>query len=332
MDRVLDHWIGRQLGKLPLDRHTLEDYQWRKIKETLDFVMEKSPFYQKKFRGYSMEDWEDFSWLPFTLSEELIREGEQMVCLPPGAISRIVTMETSGSTGASKRLFFTREEQEQTVDFFHHGMKFLLEKEDVVLILMPCKMPGSVGKLLEQAIQGLVRETCCLGLIGENLSYNMILDVIYSKGVTSIVGVPSQVYQLMKHTTSLTLKTVLLSGEYIPPSMVKDLEDIWHCRVFEHYGMTEMGLGCAVSCGQGRGYHIREQDLFIEIINRENGEVVEDGKWGEVVFTSLRRRGMPLIRYRTGDMSRIIKEKCPCGSVLRRLDRVGNRDVLKGWL
>ncbi len=332
MKRVLDQWIGEQLGMVPLDRDTLEQYQWKKIKETVDFVREKSPFYEKKFAGYPMDTPEDFSWLPFTLPEELSREGESMVCLPPGEIGRIVTMETSGSVGAKKRIFFTEEEQRQTMDFFRHGMKFLLEKGDCVLILLPCRMPGSVGDLLEKAIKEPGVETCCLGPIGEELSYNTILDVIYKKGVNSIVGSPTQVHNLMKHTTSLTMKTVLLTGEYISSLVVKDLEEIWNARVFEHYGMTEMGLGCAVSCGRGKGYHIREQDLFIEIINEENGEVVPDGRWGEVVFTSLRRKGMPLIRYRTGDVSRIIKEPCSCGSVLRRLDRVKSRDFLKGWL
>ncbi len=117
------------------------------------------------------------------------------------------------------------------------------------------------------------------------------------------------------------------------------LEETFGCCVYEHYGMTEMGLGCAVSCGYGRGYHVREADLYIELINPITGQVVEgEGRkpgysnYGEIVFTTLTRKGMPFIRYRTGDFSRWILEPCPCGSVLKRLDKVAPREEKKGGL
>ncbi|MDO4518156.1 MAG: hypothetical protein Q4B78_03000, partial [Bacillota bacterium] len=109
------------------------------------------------------------------------------------------------------------------------------------------------------------------------------------------------------------------------------VEEVFQCTVFEHYGMTEMGLGCAVSCGYSRGYHIRELDLFIELINPRTGAVVEEvsnrntpgfSNYGEIVFTTLTRKGMPFLRYRTGDFSRWILGDCPCGSSLKRLDKV----------
>jgi phenylacetate-coenzyme A ligase PaaK-like adenylate-forming protein len=73
------------------------------------------------------------------------------------------------------------------------------------------------------------------------------------------------------------------------------------------------------------GYHLREADLLFEIIDPVSGLPIPDGEWGEVVFTTLTRRGMPLIRYRTGDRSRFLTDPCPCGTVLRRLDRVSGR-------
>ena len=80
-----------------------------------------------------------------------------------------------------------------------------------------------------------------------------------------------------------------------------------------------------MECQARRGYHLREADLYLEIIDPINGRTVPEGEYGEVVFTTLTRRGMPLIRYRTGDISRFIPGDCPCGTVLRTLEKVRSR-------
>jgi phenylacetate-coenzyme A ligase PaaK-like adenylate-forming protein len=103
------------------------------------------------------------------------------------------------------------------------------------------------------------------------------------------------------------------------------LEKVWGCRVFTHYAMTEMGHGGGVECEALDGYHLREADLYFEVVDYKTGEACRDGDIGEVVFTTLTRQGMPLIRYRTGDIARMIPEPCPCGSVLRRMDYVSGR-------
>ena len=89
--------------------------------------------------------------------------------------------------------------------------------------------------------------------------------------------------------------------------------------------MTETGLGGGVECAVRDGYHLREADLLFEIVDPESGRPVPDGEFGEVVFTTLTRRGMPLVRYRTGDRSCFLTAPCPCGTVLRRLGRVTGR-------
>jgi phenylacetate-coenzyme A ligase PaaK-like adenylate-forming protein len=86
-----------------------------------------------------------------------------------------------------------------------------------------------------------------------------------------------------------------------------------------------MGHGGGLECEALDGYHLREADLYFEVIDYETGEARPDGDVGEVVFTTLTRQGMPLIRYRTGDIARIIPQPCPCGSILRRMDRVRGR-------
>jgi phenylacetate-coenzyme A ligase PaaK-like adenylate-forming protein len=107
--------------------------------------------------------------------------------------------------------------------------------------------------------------------------------------------------------------------------MRKALEESWGCRVFEHYGSTELGLGGAVQCEAFGGLHVREADLLFEVVDPSTGRPVLDGVEGELVATTLTREGMPLIRYRTGDLVRMSVDPCPCGSVLRCLERVTGR-------
>ena len=118
---------------------------------------------------------------------------------------------------------------------------------------------------------------------------------------------------------------MLLSADYVPVSVQRFLEKTWNCRVFTHWGMTETGYGGGVQCGARAGYHLRDRDLLIEILDPETGQPVPEGQYGELVLTTLRRRGMPLVRYRTGDLGRMIAEPCACGCLKPRLDKVEGR-------
>jgi phenylacetate-coenzyme A ligase PaaK-like adenylate-forming protein len=111
----------------------------------------------------------------------------------------------------------------------------------------------------------------------------------------------------------------------VSPAISEKITKAWGCKVYEHYGMTEMGLGGGVFCEALNGYHLREADMIFEIVDPLTGKRIPDGNYGEIVFTTLTRKGMPLIRYRTGDISRFLIEPCPCGTVLKTMDRVQHR-------
>lgn len=86
--------------------------------------------------------------------------------------------------------------------------------------------------------------------------------------------------------------------------------------------MTKMGLGGGVECEALNGYHMREADMYFEIIDIKTEKKLQDGEYGEIVFTTLTRKGMPLIRYRTGDIGRFIDKPCDCGTILKTMERV----------
>ena len=328
----LDAWTATRLG-LPgkrLDRQILENYQLDKLSATVRFAVANSPFYRKHLgqsAAAGIRTLGDLTSLPFTTATDLRSWGAQMLCVSQSRINRVVTLDTSGTLGEPKRLWFTADDQSLTVDFFQAGMSTLTRPGDRVLILLPGRRPGSVGDLLAQALARLG---------AASLPYGWVTDLaaaarfMRQSRADSVVGSPVQVLALARYTTGRVdlaefPRTVLLSTDYAPGALIREVERLWGCRVFDHYGMTEMGLGGGVECEAHSGYHLREADLLFEVVDPNTGERQPDGCEGEVVFSTLTRRGMPLIRYRTGDLSRILPEPCACGSSLKRLDRLGGR-------
>jgi len=327
----LHSWIAHQIGS-SLDTFTNEAiiaYQLSKIRETLNLVRKKSLFYRSRLSTFPTDigSLDEFKYYPFTTAEDIGREPLQFLCVSQNEIQRVVTLGTSGTTGQPKRVFFTRGDQELTLDFFRVGMSTFTAPGDRVLILLPVERPGSVGDLLAIAMERM-------GAIG--IRHGMVRDVghtlavMANEGVNCVVGVPTQVLALVRKagvekSGRLRLKSALLTMDHVPQAVVRAVEASWDCAVYNHYGLTEMGLGGGVECQARRGYHLREADLYLEIIDPMNGRTLPEGEYGEVVFTTLTRRGMPLVRYRTGDISRFIPGDCPCGTVLRTLEKVRSR-------
>jgi phenylacetate-CoA ligase len=328
----LERWAQNKLhltGRLNLAR--LQEYQLRKLRETLQHVLSRSRFYKEHLKGMdpsSIQTMEDVARLPFTKPTELAARSSDFLCISPHHVSRMVTLATSGTTGLPKRLAFTPEDQERIVDFFHHGMTTLVQRSDRVVIFLPGKTEGSVGDLLKKA---LARFDCEGIVFGPIEGYGRALTVLLDLKPSCAVGIPSQLLALSRFTQPgamserVQLKSVLLSTDYASQTVVHALAQKWHCAVYDHYGATEMGLGGAVECSALSGYHMRDADLLFEIIDPITQMPAADGDYGEVVFSTLTRQGMPLIRYRTGDRSRFLAQPCPCGSVLKRMERISRR-------
>jgi phenylacetate-coenzyme A ligase PaaK-like adenylate-forming protein len=329
----LESWIAHKIGSAGgrISRERLAAYQLLKLRETIEYACLRSPFYRKKLGPPAeLTCVSDLGRFPFTTPEELREQSLQFLCVSQDEISRVITLSSSGTTGTPKRIFFTAEDQELAVDFFQTGTANLVEKGDRVLVLLPGETPGSVGDLLANGIDRFGAIPIRHGMIH---SLSETLGKLTAEGINSIIGIPAQVFALARYAEakgiSWCLKSVALVSDHIPDSIVIELKRVWQCAVFEHYGATEMGLGGGVDCEAHAGYHLREADLYFEIIDPQTGELVRAGDPGEIVFTTLTRRGMPLIRYRTGDLSTIFEEPCECGSMLRRLGRVKSRGSIR---
>ncbi|WP_238918405.1 DVU_1553 family AMP-dependent CoA ligase [Clostridium sp. YIM B02555] len=322
---ILEETVGKDVNS-----EILKQYQIKEIRKTIE-VAKKSKYYGevlKYIRSEDIKDFEDFKKLPFTTPKALSDNPKSFLCTSLEEISRIVTINSSGTTGTSKRIFFTENDLQRTIKFFRYGMLNLVSPGQRVLILMPGSSPSSIGKLLKKGLD----EAGCEGIIyGPVFDVEDALEAIKVNKIDCIVGIPVQVFYLAKLKSSnpqyknLKLKSVLLSADYVPRAICEEVHKAFNCPVFTHYGMTEMGYGGGVECSALNGYHMRDVDIYTEIIDPLTGEEVTEGSYGEVVITTFKREGMPLIRYKTGDMARFLKKDCHCNDVFKRLDYVTGR-------
>ncbi|HTP06448.1 MAG TPA: phenylacetate--CoA ligase family protein, partial [Nitrospirota bacterium] len=145
----LEAWIASKIGMSEdtLTREQISGYQLRQLRETIERTYHNSPFYRKRMKGIAdvpLTSLDDIRRFPFTIAEDIRQQGLQFLCVSQNDINRVVTLDSSGTTGSPKRLYFTPTDQELTVDFFHQGMSTLVDPGDRVLILLPGERIGSV--------------------------------------------------------------------------------------------------------------------------------------------------------------------------------------------
>ncbi len=324
----LQNWIAQRTQLASKSQDALRAYQFEKLMQTLAYAKTKSRFYRERLKEVDLNaitSLKDFERIAFTTPEEIKKHGSDFVCVSHSDIERIVTLNTSGTTGDEKRIFFTQEDLEATIDFFQHGMKCLVDASDTVMVLLPGPAYGSIGDLLQKALAKSGIQCIVHGVLSD---VEKMAQCIEENHITCIVGIPMQVLYLSRVKPELFYRhitKVLLSTDYVPDALVEALSRNGTCKVFNHYGMTEMGYGGGVECACLNGYHLRENDLYFEIIDPISGAPVKDGAYGEVVFTTLNRQAMPLIRYKTGDRARFLTKPCACGTFLRTMEKVQGR-------
>jgi len=289
-----------------------------------------SPFYRERLGGLPAGfpgSPADFAGLPFTDPADLTEDHGRFLAVSQDEVARMVTLATSGTTGAPKRVGFTEADLEDIRRFFHIGIATLVEPGDTVLILMPGQRPASIGDLLLQALPRLG----ATGILGDPTGDPANLAASLRRNrPESLVAAPSQIARAVESPEVCAaagdcLRTVLLSAEALPIGWKDLLARRFGATVFDHYGATEMGYGGGGG-GEGQsGYHLRETEIYFEVVDIQTGAPLPDGELGEVVFTTLTPRGMPFVRYRTGDAAAMLPGPCPCGSRLRRLGPIVGR-------
>jgi phenylacetate-coenzyme A ligase PaaK-like adenylate-forming protein len=308
----------------------LADYQLDRLRATLDYVKSNSLFYRQHLSGQSLDalqSLQDLARWPLTTADDLRRDPMAFLCVSQSAVERVVTLPTRSATKAPKRLFFSAADLELAVDFFHHGFATGIAPGQRMLVLMPCQSPHSVGDLLSRALERVFVHPIRHGPMQ---SPQAVVEAVLDHGIDCMVGIPSEMAMLAQHPGAAEIprgqiSSIWLGTQNMRRSLVGEIEGFWGSPVFQHYGAAEMCPGGGVQCAARDGFHLREADLYIEIVDPQTAQPVADGDFGEIVVTTLTREAMPLIRYRTGHGAAIMITPCPCGSELRRMTALQNR-------
>ena len=325
-----------------LSRSEMEALQLSRLQETVARVYEKVPYYRAKMdeKGVKPQDIQtlaDLAKLPFTTKQDM-RDTYPfgLFAVPQEELVRIHA--SSGTTGKPTVVGYTRGDLETWTDCVSR---------------IAC-MGGASHKDVAQICFGYGMFTGALGLhyglenigaaIVPSSTGNSEKQIMYMKdfGTTLLVATPSYALRLAEvaldmgidPSKDLNVKIGLVGSELLTDSMREEIHKFWgkDMLVTSNYGMSElMGPGVSGECEYLDGMHINEDYFIPEIINPQTGEVLPEGEQGELVITCIKKEGLPLIRYRTKDITRLNYEPCKCGRTFCRMENLSGRsdDMLK---
>ncbi|MGC8816911.1 MAG: phenylacetate--CoA ligase family protein [Candidatus Hadarchaeum sp.] len=323
-------------GNRKIMREDIERYHLQKLSELVKYIAARSPFYRRLFAKADVnpgdiKSFEDFSKIPFTEPRNIIGKPHLFCCLPQSQIFRGFSAE---GTLDSIRVFYTKDELDRIVASIAAALGTLgLRKGDVLQIMFSPEAEWGCDYLVSRAAEicGARAVVTGHGLLEEQV------DKMVEHGTTMLIGSNPYIYAITglaegRGLDRLGIRSVILSRgcSYFPfdESIREEVERVWGGKAYDHYGTIETGLAVAIECPAQDGLHINEADFFIEVVDPETGEALEPGEEGELVFTTLNRRCMPLLRYRSGDISRLIKGRCGCGAEMLRMEGV-KRKILR---
>ena len=316
----LDAFIEQLEGIPHLTREALEELQLRRLNEMLGRMREAKIHYQdlpEKLNSLS-----DLQRLPFTTAQMLAEHPGRYLLTSQSDVTRVISGATSGTTGPAKRVFYTENDTAHTVWLFEAGIGEMLKPGEKCFIAFPFTGPFGLGDLIAQAVKNLGGIPIPAGF---GQTWGEVLDLIRETEPETYIGFPVVLLSLVRlWGKDFPIQRALVSADACPDGVMAELEKALGSKLYPHYGSRECGLGGAVTCPAFEGTHLRENHIIPEIID-EHGNVLPDGEWGELVLTTIGLEAMPLIRYRTGDYTRILPP-CPCGGVTRRLDMVSRRE------
>lgn len=316
----LDNWIMDIEALTELTREGLERLQLKRLNETLAKLKVRGGFY--KDYPEKLGSLEELQKLPFTTAADLSEHPGKFLLTSQSEVSRVISGATSGTTGPAKRVFYTAWDTEHTVGFFAAGISEMLAAGEKCFIAFPFTGPFGLGDLIALAVERLGAVPIKAGF---GQTWGEMGELVRQMQPETYIGFPVTLLSLIRmYGGDFPIKRALVSGDACPAGVMEELERLLGSKLFPHYGSRECGLGGAVTCQAFEGMHLRENHIIPEIIDGE-GNVLPDGAYGELVITTIGADAMPLIRYRTGDYTRIMPP-CPCGGVTRRLDTVSRRE------
>ena len=316
-----------------MSREDLAELQLSRLREVLGRVYDRVPLYRGKFddAGFnpaSVRSLEDLNRAPFTVKDDMRSAYPYgMFAAPMRDIVRVHS--SSGTTGQITVVGYTRGDIDRWADLMARTYASGgATPDDVVQVSYGYGLfTGGLGAHYGSERLGALT----IPVSGGNTKRQV--QIMKDFGVTVLGCTPS--YALLIAETALEmgidvrdlpLRVGVFGAEPWSENMRRQIEHAMGITAIDIYGLSEvMGPGVAAECVHQNGLHVFEDHFLVEIIDPDTLEPVADGEYGEVVFTTRTKEGIPIIRYRTRDISRIIPEPCTCGRTFRRMERIGGR-------
>ena len=279
------------------------------------------------YRGKLLNKIDEFSEIknmPFTTKDDLQQSFPYgFLAVPKEKIARFNS--SSGTTGIPTLAYFTKSDlqfldQRSRIQTFASGFK----KDDVV----QCMMGYGLFTGAWYHIRGIedIATIIPIGTMGTQ-KQAFFFNALKPRLIFSTPGYLQYFFTKLSSSDleNMCCEIAVVGGEPISSELKKMLKRKYGVDVYDSYGLTETGGPFAYDCHFHNGLHLFEDQVYVEIVNPETGELVPDGEYGELVVTPLQQEAMPLIRYRTRDITRIIPGECPCGRTHRRIEPITHR-------
>lgn len=307
-----------------------------KLTETLNYVNEKSLFYKQLFQKHhidiqAIKTAADLAKLPTVSKVDLQKQNEDFYCIKHGEIADIVT--TSGTLGNPVTVPLSKHDLERLA--LNESNSFItagITSDDVIQLMVTLDMRFMAGLAYFLGIQRLGATSLRMGP-GSPVSQ---LENIEKFKPSVLIGVPSFIAKIVDYAeqnnidiNTTSVRKIICIGDAIRDenlelnSIGKRIKSVWDVDLHSTYASTEMATAFT-ECHIGQGGHFQDDLLIVEIID-DNGAPLPHGSLGEVCITTLGIEGMPLVRFRTGDMAFIIDEPCSCGNPSLRLSPIIGR-------
>ena len=325
-----------------LDRAGIKKLQLERLHRTLEHCMQ-SEFYRKRFaeagiRPSDIKTLEDLRKIPFTTKQDL--RDNYPFGLRSIALEDCVRLHSSsGTTGNPTVILHSKRDLEQWAQAVARCLWMVgCRPSDVFQNSSGYGMfTGGLGFQYGAELLGMLTVPAAAGNTLRQIKF------FTDFGTTVLHAIPSyaaRIYEVMCEQgidprRDTRLRTLVIGAEPHSEDTRRRIEEMLGVKAYNSFGMSEMcGPGVAFECKEQNGMHIWEDYYIVEIVNPDTLEPVPDGEVGELVLTTLNREAMPLLRYRTRDLTRILPGKCPCGRHHIRLDRMKGRSddmiILKG--
>ena len=315
-----------------MSRDEMRNLQSARLRKLVDYVYHNVEFYRKKMQAVGLTPWdikgiEDIEKLPFTTKDDL-RDTYPfgLFAVPQSSIVRVHA--SSGTTGKATVVGYTRRDLDIWAECVARCMTMAgVGREDIIQIAYGYGLfTGGLGA--HNGAEKIGAMVVPMSTGNSKKLTTMMVDF----GATAIACTPSYLLHISEVLESeglldkIKLKSAICGAEPWTEKMRLEIEKRLNIKAYDIYGLSEiMGPGVACDCDAHAGLHVCEDHFYPEIVDPKTLKGVPDGETGELVFTTLTKEGLPLIRYRTKDLTSITHEACSCGRTSARISRFKGR-------